>query len=100
VRTGDERKLVTILFADLVGSTAYADERDPERVRVALERFYAAMQTEIERTGGTVEKFAGAESAFADADLAQNSVEEVRATLVALEREGDETLEQLFVGDA
>jgi len=59
VRTGDERKLVTILFADLVGSTAYADERDPERVRVALERFYAAMQTEIERTGGTVEKFAG-----------------------------------------
>jgi class 3 adenylate cyclase len=59
VRTGDERKLVTILFADLVGSTAYADERDPERVRAALERFYAAMQEEIERTGGTVEKFAG-----------------------------------------
>jgi class 3 adenylate cyclase len=59
VRTGDERKLVTVLFADLVGSTAYADERDPERVRAALDRFYAAMQDEIERTGGTVEKFAG-----------------------------------------
>ena len=59
MRAGDERKLVTVLFADLVGSTAYADERDPERVRAALERFYAAMQDEIERTGGTVEKFAG-----------------------------------------
>jgi class 3 adenylate cyclase len=55
----EERKLVTILFADLVGSTAYAGERDPERVRASLERFYDAMRKEIERTGGTVEKFAG-----------------------------------------
>jgi class 3 adenylate cyclase len=59
VSTGDERKLVTVLFADLVGSTAYADDRDPERVRAHLERFYDAMQGEIELTGGTVEKFAG-----------------------------------------
>jgi class 3 adenylate cyclase len=59
VRTGEERKLVTIVFADLVGSTAYAGDRDPERVRVLLERFYEAMTDEIERTGGTVEKFAG-----------------------------------------
>jgi class 3 adenylate cyclase len=59
VRAGEERKLVTILFADLVGSTAYAGDRDPERVRALLERFYEAMTDEIERTGGTVEKFAG-----------------------------------------
>jgi class 3 adenylate cyclase len=59
VRAGEERKLVTVLFADLVGSTAFAGERDPERVRVRLERFYDAMAEEIERTGGTVEKFAG-----------------------------------------
>jgi class 3 adenylate cyclase len=59
VRAGEERKLVTVLFADLVGSTAFAGERDPERVRVRLERFYDAMTEEIERTGGTVEKFAG-----------------------------------------
>ncbi|HEU5207225.1 MAG TPA: AAA family ATPase [Gaiellaceae bacterium] len=59
MRTGEERKLVTVLFADLVGSTAYAGERDPERVRVQLERFYSAMRDEIELTGGTVEKFAG-----------------------------------------
>jgi len=59
VSSGEERKLVTVVFADLVGSTAYADDRDPERVRVQLERFYEAMRDEIERTGGTVEKFAG-----------------------------------------
>ena len=56
---GEERKLVTILFADLVGSTAHASELDPERVRSQLERFYAAMAEEIELTGGTVEKFSG-----------------------------------------
>ena len=56
---GDERKLVTVLFADLVGSTAFADDRDPERVRMRLERFYDAMRHEIELTDGTVEKFAG-----------------------------------------
>ena len=50
---------MTVLFADLVGSTALAGEEDPERVRVRLERFYDAMAREIERTGGTVEKFAG-----------------------------------------
>lgn len=55
----DERKLATVLFADLVGSTALADEADPERVRVLLDRFFDAMTDEIERTGGTVEKFAG-----------------------------------------
>ena len=56
---GEERKLVTVLFADLVGSTALVSDEDPERVRVRLERFYDAMAEEIERTGGTVEKFAG-----------------------------------------
>ena len=55
----EERKLATVLFADLVGSTARADEEDPERVRVLQERFFDAMAEEIERTGGTVEKFAG-----------------------------------------
>jgi len=40
VHAGEERKLVTVLFADLVGSTAFAGDRDTERVRVHLERFY------------------------------------------------------------
>src|SRR5712691_6074809 len=54
-----ERKLATILFADLVGSTARAEAADPERTRAELERFYDAMSAEIEAAGGTIEKFAG-----------------------------------------
>src|SRR5436309_15165743 len=55
----EERKLATVLFADLVGSTELAGDQDPERVRALLDRFYDAMAAEIERAGGTVEKFAG-----------------------------------------
>ena len=54
----EERKLATVLFADLVGSTAFG-EQDPERTRALLDRFYDAMATEIEDGGGTVEKFIG-----------------------------------------
>ena len=57
-----ERKLATVLFADLVGSTALADREDPERTRVLLERFYDAMADEIGHAGGTVEKFAATRS--------------------------------------
>src|SRR5437867_6492397 len=59
VPAGGERKLVTVLFADLVGSTAAASDEDPERVRLLLDRFYEAMAAEIEAAGGTIEKFAG-----------------------------------------
>ena len=54
-----ERKLATVLFADLVGSTSAASEQDPELTRARLERFYDAMAAEVEGAGGTVEKFAG-----------------------------------------
>jgi class 3 adenylate cyclase len=54
-----ERKLVSILFADLVGSTAFASGEDPERVRSILDDFYALMAEEAVAAGGTVEKFAG-----------------------------------------
>src|SRR5215467_15418378 len=54
-----ERKLATVLFADLVGSTAMAGDADPERTRALLDRFYDAMAAEIEAAGGTVEKFVG-----------------------------------------
>jgi class 3 adenylate cyclase len=39
VPAGEERKLVTVVFADLVGSTELAGRSDPERVRAHLERF-------------------------------------------------------------
>ena len=55
----EERKVATVLFADLVGSTEFAGEEDPERVRAVLDRFYDAMMVEIEQAGGTVEKFVG-----------------------------------------
>ena len=55
----EERKVATVLFADLVGSTALADEQDPERTRLVLTRFYDAMTDEVDHCGGTVEKFAG-----------------------------------------
>ncbi|TML32030.1 MAG: hypothetical protein E6G24_11180 [Actinobacteria bacterium] len=55
----EERKLATIVFADLVGSTELGGSQDPERTRALLDRFYDAMAGEIERAGGTVEKFVG-----------------------------------------
>src|SRR5947208_4081841 len=54
-----ERKLATVLFADLVGSTALGGSLDPEQTRDMLDRFYDAMAAEIALGGGTVEKFIG-----------------------------------------
>jgi len=55
----EERKVVTVLFTDLVGSTAMAERLDPEDVRAVLAPYYAHLRSEIERFGGTVEKFIG-----------------------------------------
>src|ERR671925_168327 len=54
-----ERKIVTVLFADLVGFTARAEELDPEDVEAILEPYHARLRAELERHGGTVEKFIG-----------------------------------------
>jgi class 3 adenylate cyclase/tetratricopeptide (TPR) repeat protein len=56
---GEERKVVSVLFADLVGFTASADRADPEEVLATLRPYHALLRTEIERYGGTVEKFIG-----------------------------------------
>jgi len=55
----DERKLVTILFADVTGSTALGERLDPERLKETLGAFFTGMREEIEAEGGTVEKFIG-----------------------------------------
>jgi class 3 adenylate cyclase len=55
----EERKLATVLFADLVGSTELADSQDAERTRALLNRFYDAMAEQIVEAGGTIEKFIG-----------------------------------------
>ena len=55
----EERKLVTVLFCDIVGSTAKAEQLDPEDVRARLAPYYERVRAELERFGGTVEKFIG-----------------------------------------
>ena len=54
-----ERRLVSVLFADLVGSTNLAEGRDPEEVRDLLSRYFETARETIERYGGLVEKFIG-----------------------------------------
>ncbi len=55
----EERKIVTVLFADLVGFTSRSEQLDPEDVRALLSPYYARLRAELERFGGTVEKFIG-----------------------------------------
>ncbi len=55
----EERKLVSVLFADTVGSTALGAEHDPELVRATMARYFERMRMIAERHGGTVEKFIG-----------------------------------------
>ena len=53
------RKVVTVLFADLVGSTAAQETMDPESVRRWIDRYYAVLRAEVESHGGRVVKFIG-----------------------------------------
>ena len=59
VASVSERRLVSVLFADLVGFTTLAEHRDPEEVRELLSSYFDRSRTLIERYGGTVEKFIG-----------------------------------------
>ena len=54
-----ERRLVSVLFADLVGFTALSEGRDPEEVRELLSRYFDVARTLVGRYGGTIEKFIG-----------------------------------------
>jgi len=54
-----ERKVVTVLFADLVGFTTQAEQLDPEDVEAILRPYHERLRYELERWGGTVEKFIG-----------------------------------------
>jgi class 3 adenylate cyclase/tetratricopeptide (TPR) repeat protein len=89
----EERKIVTILFTDLVGSTERAEGLDPEDVRATLSAYYAQLRAEIERFGGTVEKFIGdAVMAVFGAPVAHEDDAEraVRAALAIRDSIGDE----------
>ena len=103
----EERKVVSVLFCDLVGFTAASEHADPEDVRARLRPYHAQLQQVIESHGGTVEKFVGdAVMAVFGAPVAHEDDAEraVRAGLRILEaieelNRGDEKLQlQVRVG--
>src|SRR4030095_7974139 len=55
----EERKIVSVLFADLAGFTAESDGVDPEDVKARLRPYFARAREQIESVGGTLEKFIG-----------------------------------------
>ncbi|MBV9229832.1 MAG: AAA family ATPase, partial [Chloroflexi bacterium] len=55
----DERRVVTVMFADITGSTPLADRLDPEDMRAILTGYFNLMTEQIRRHGGTVEKYIG-----------------------------------------
>jgi class 3 adenylate cyclase len=57
--SGERRKVVSVLFCDVVGSTALGESTDPEAVRALLARYFERMRGIVERHGGSVEKFIG-----------------------------------------
>ncbi len=88
----EERKVVSVLFCDLVGFTAASDRQDPEDVRARIRPYHARLRQEIERFGGTVEKFVGdAVMAVCGAPVAHEDDAEraVRAGLAILDAIAD-----------
>jgi class 3 adenylate cyclase/tetratricopeptide (TPR) repeat protein len=88
----EERKVVTVLFADLVGFTGRAEQLDPEDVRRMLAPYHTRVKTELESYGGTVEKFIGdAVVALFGAPLAHEDDPErgVRAAIAVREAIGE-----------
>src|ERR1044072_9261934 len=55
----EERRVVSVLFVDIVGFTSRAEQLDPEDVRSFLTPYYERGRVEIERHGGRIEKFVG-----------------------------------------
>ena len=60
-RTDDERRVITVIFADLTGSTALGERLDPEDMRRVLERFFDMLAREVLKLDGTVDKYVGDE---------------------------------------
>ena len=59
IEAGAERKVATLVFADLVGSTEMASGADPEEIRRRLEPFFELARTSLREHGGTLEKYVG-----------------------------------------
>jgi len=95
-RTAEERRVVSIVFVDLVGFTARSERLDPEDVRAILTPYYERVRSELEKFGGRVEKFIGdavmgvfgAPKAFGD-----DHERAVRAALAVRDWAGEDGLE-------
>src|SRR5262245_24388336 len=55
----DERRVVTVLFADIVGFTSIAERRDPEQVKRLIDSAFALLVADVEAHGGVVDKVLG-----------------------------------------
>jgi class 3 adenylate cyclase/tetratricopeptide (TPR) repeat protein len=91
-----ERKVVTVVFADLAGFTSRAESMDPEDVAALLDPYYARLKSELERFSGTVEKFIGdAVVAVFGAPVAHEDDAEraVRAALAIRDWASEESIE-------
>jgi class 3 adenylate cyclase len=95
---GETRKVVSVVFADLAGSTALQEALDSESVRRVMTRFYEVMRGAVEDHGGQVEKFVGdaVVATFGvrslredDAVRAVRAAAEMRERLAALNNELD-----------
>jgi class 3 adenylate cyclase len=89
---GVERRIVTVIFVDLVGFTARAERLDPEEVQAVLTPYHERVRREIESFGGVVEKFIGdAVMGLFGAPLAHGDDAEraVRAALVVRDSVGE-----------
>src|SRR5918999_5241421 len=56
---GSERRIVTVLFGDLVGFTTLSEQHDPEDVAIVQDAYFAAVRDTLGRYGGSIEKFIG-----------------------------------------
>src|SRR6476469_773963 len=89
----EERKVITVLFADLVGFTSRAEKLDPEDVRAMLSPYYARLRHELERHGDAVVALFGAPVAHEDdPERAVRAAIAIREAIVEL-NEADPTLE-------
>jgi class 3 adenylate cyclase/tetratricopeptide (TPR) repeat protein len=91
-----ERKIVSVVFVDVVGFTKLAETLDPEDVRTIIDPYYATARAELERYGGTVEKFIGDAvmalfgAPVAHEDDAERAVRAAHAVREAVSRLGDD----------
>ena len=87
--SAEERRLVTVLFCDLVGFTERSDRADPEDVRATLRAFHTPLKEVVELYGGTIDKFIGdAVLGVFGAPVAHED-DPIRAVLAAIKIQGE-----------